>query len=395
MTSILSIQISGFANYQSTEPKPVNLLAWLQSNKYAKQVDLIRKELDKEKRNESKRLLPAITPSGIFSERSLNGLIKHSGLIQFDIDSVPDIQATKQKICTLANVAYCGLSVSGLGLWGLIPIAEPEHHTDYLIFIQKVFAGMGINIDSACKDISRLRGYSYDPNGYFNHSATPLKKWFNPIPKQPYKRNYSPISGGGNASKIEYCLQEIQAKGIDLTANYEAWFKIGCSLANEFGEAGRDYFHSVSQYHPKYNQPDTDKQFNHCLRHRYSTTIATFFAACRDAGVLFQTGIKSDYTDQKPENTETPYQNGFTTGTTPIQDYTTIPVQKNDVPAPTGVQIDCTLKDLVTIGNEDARLFDSGQITAEQWFVLSDNLQKRILAGGFTVNEYIKFANQN
>lgn len=393
-TSILSVEISCFANYQSTLPKPVNLLSWLKSDKYAKQVDLIRKEPDKEKRNELKAKLPAITPSGTFTERSLKGLIKHSGFIQFDIDGVPDIQAVKAKICTLANVAYCGLSVSGLGLWGLIPIAEPEHHTYYFTFIQKVFAGMGITIDNACKDVSRLRGYSYDADAYFNHSAKPLQKWFNPVPKQPYKRNYGPISGNDNASKVDHCLREIRAKGIDLTPTYEAWFKIGCSLAGEFGETGRDYFHSVSQYHPKYNFQDTDKQFNHCLRHRYSTTIATFFAACRDAGIMFQTGLIESKKSLSPVYPESSHSKEFTTGLTGLL-YIPLKPIKPDVPQPTRVQSICTLKDLFQIGNEDAALFQSGAITREQWFVLSDKLQKRILASGFTLKEYVKFANQN
>ena len=46
----------------------------------------IRKEKDKEKRNELKKQLPAICFSGVFSNRSVAGLKEHSGYICLDFD---------------------------------------------------------------------------------------------------------------------------------------------------------------------------------------------------------------------------------------------------------------------------------------------------------------------
>src|SRR5690554_4569370 len=72
-----------------------------------------------------KRTLGGITPSGIFSNRSESGLIEHSGLIQFDIDSKDNpvnMEELKFKIQHIPYVAYLSLSTSGNGLWGLIPI---------------------------------------------------------------------------------------------------------------------------------------------------------------------------------------------------------------------------------------------------------------------------------
>ncbi|MBW7840793.1 MAG: hypothetical protein H3C36_14405, partial [Chitinophagaceae bacterium] len=155
MKSVLDISVSAFSNYHSTSPKDVNLLTWLYSDKYADKVLAIRELSDKKERDKIKATLPAVTPGGTFSERRATGLINHSGLLQFDVDGVQDIKTTKQKICSLPNVAYCGLSVSGRGLWGLIPIVEPAHHKQYFEFIQKAFASMGIIIDESCKDVSR------------------------------------------------------------------------------------------------------------------------------------------------------------------------------------------------------------------------------------------------
>ena len=85
--SILNIEVSCFANYNTpAKPMEVNLLRWLQSGKYKNEVGKIRAIENKEERDRIKALLPAITPSGIFFYRSEKDLIKHSGLIQFDID---------------------------------------------------------------------------------------------------------------------------------------------------------------------------------------------------------------------------------------------------------------------------------------------------------------------
>ncbi len=85
--SILNISVSSFRDYNTpTNPRPVNLLQWLNSKKYANEVTAIRAEMDKTTRDAIKATLPAITPSGLFTYRSARCSIKHLGFIQFDID---------------------------------------------------------------------------------------------------------------------------------------------------------------------------------------------------------------------------------------------------------------------------------------------------------------------
>ena len=182
--SILNIEVSCFADYNTPDnPRPVNLLQWLTSPKYASQVNAIRSIADKEQRDRMKATLPAITPSGLFTRRSKEGLIRHSGLIQFDIDlkgneSIRNYGNLKNEICKIPNVAYCGLSVSGKGFWGLIPIEDCDKHYQYFKLIEEWFKDKGLIIDKAPKSVSSLRGYAYDPNGYFNHKAEKLKRFY-------------------------------------------------------------------------------------------------------------------------------------------------------------------------------------------------------------------------
>jgi hypothetical protein len=186
--SVLDVEVSCFKNYNTpSDPANVSLIAWLTSSKYKDKVEAIRSTEDKQKRGELKSHLPAITPSGQFSYRSQNSLLIHSGLIQIDIDDLyeGDLEAIKKDLQTLDEIAYLGKSVSGKGLWGLIPIPKnPEFHRDYFDNLSKTFKELiGITLDDKPKNVASLRGYSYDPEAYFNHSAIPFLNKSRPIPK--------------------------------------------------------------------------------------------------------------------------------------------------------------------------------------------------------------------
>lgn len=239
MDSILHIAVSCFANYDTpSNPKSVSLLSWLQSEKYRTQVERIRAITDKAARDGIKATLPAITPSGVFTYRSAKSLVKHSGFVQFDIDvkgneSVGNFHELKEQISRIKNVAYCGLSVSGTGFWGLIPIAHPDKHDLHLKAIQEAFIEFGIAIDPAPKSIASLRGYSFDPNAYFNHHATVFENFYTP-PITKYK--------GASAPKIlnTHKIYETAGKIISEAQDGEKWFQLSKAsyLLGGYAEAG-------------------------------------------------------------------------------------------------------------------------------------------------------------
>jgi len=176
MKSVLNKEVSRFANYESKVPESVNLLTFLTSNKYVDKVRQIREIEDKDRRDELKATLPAITPSGLFSpSRKAANLVRHSGLIQFDIDQRDnpciDVVDLKKQLAHIKEVAYCGFSVSGRGLWGLVPIQWPEKHKEHLRALQRQLSSFGVALDSAPSSVVSLRGYSFDSDGYFNHTA--------------------------------------------------------------------------------------------------------------------------------------------------------------------------------------------------------------------------------
>lgn len=180
--SFTNIEVSFFRNVYDVHPQTISLLRWLQGiDKYNPVVDQIRATTDKATRTELKKQLPAITPSGTFTDgRKAEKLTNHSGFIALDFDNLQNPDETKAKISQIANVFYCGLSASGGGLWALIPISNPEHHKEHFLALRLDFLRLGLQIDPACQDVSRLRFYSYDLDSYLNLDAIPYKKRYTP-----------------------------------------------------------------------------------------------------------------------------------------------------------------------------------------------------------------------
>ncbi|WP_300730441.1 BT4734/BF3469 family protein [uncultured Rikenella sp.] len=289
MKHVLDVEVSYFQDYYDKIPKRVNLYEQLCSWKqYNREIDRLRQETNPDLRAHIKSNLPCITPSGTFSARRNNGLKKHSRLICIDIDAKDNPQITdwerfKVRLSKLPWVAFAALSVSGQGVFLLVPIRYPKRHQEHFEAILRFFAGKGFRIDSSCRNMSRLRGCTYDPEPYVNLEAEPFAQWCKlPTVEQ---RKSDPVKTNRN---VESLVAKIERTGTDITERYAQWFRLGCALASEFGEAGRDYFHRISrQNHRQYNRQECDTQYTKCLA-TDRITIATFFHLCKCCGITLK-----------------------------------------------------------------------------------------------------------
>jgi len=147
-----------------------SVLERIKSGKSREIVDTIRYELDKEKRNDLKQQLPSICFSGTFSNRSINGLKKHSGLICLDFDKFPDDDtrnAARETLIGDEHVFSVFTSPSGDGLKVLVKIpAQKEHHKAHFDALAIHFESP--YFDKATSDVSRVCYESYDPDLYYN-----------------------------------------------------------------------------------------------------------------------------------------------------------------------------------------------------------------------------------
>jgi hypothetical protein len=134
----------------------------------------IRKENNKQARNELKKMLPAICFSGTFNKRSDNAIHKHSGLICLDFDGylkIKELLQDKEVLCKDKYVMSVFISPSGKGLKVLVKIpSDIENHINYFNSLEKHFNSP--NFDKVTRNISRVCYESYDPFIYINYNSS-------------------------------------------------------------------------------------------------------------------------------------------------------------------------------------------------------------------------------
>ena len=265
MKNIIHVKVSSYQDCWGNGAKEVFLDDWLTSTEYKLLSEKIRKTVDEEQRKKLKLKLPCVTPSGLFSARCEDGLIVHSGLVCIDIDKkqnpgVKDFEKLKDLIRMVDCVAYCGVSTSGKGFFALIPISRTDLHKEHFESLAIDFLRCGIVIDST-SNVSWLRFYSYDPDPYINLKAKQYCKIHKPA-KRSTESQHNPTEN----RRVEALINEIGDTLTDITGKYPQWFEIGCALANEYGEEGRDMFHRISVCSELYDTSETDNQFTSCLK---------------------------------------------------------------------------------------------------------------------------------
>jgi hypothetical protein len=120
--------------------------------------------------------------------------LSHTGFLAFDIDQKdnPQLSTTSGfnyvKDCLISEVpylAYLGSSVSGLGLWGLIPVSDRDNHDGHFHAMIKMFAGHNIVLDSVVSNVVAYRFLSYDPEAHFELNP----EVFEEVAEAPVKSN--------------------------------------------------------------------------------------------------------------------------------------------------------------------------------------------------------------
>lgn len=285
------IEISVYRGVRDTDGHKSTLYDFLNNVEYDK-IKELRASNDPIIRKQIKLSLPQATISGVFAPpRSADNLITHSGLICVDIDRkdnphisnfdtlIDDILRNIEEVC------YASRSVSGGGYFCILPIKYPELHKQHFEALVRDFECLGIKIDRACGDVSRLRCQSYDLYQYVNLSAKSYAKLYREEKQiRPRFDYFYPFSNSDTDEKVARLCREIANQHIDLTTNYDDWMKIGAALSS-LGESGRQWFHMCSSMNPSYNSGECDRKFNNLLRSTKRIGIGTFFYACRNAGL--------------------------------------------------------------------------------------------------------------
>lgn len=249
----------------------------IKNGTYKNQVDFLRNLIYEGNIIEYKTLkkkLPAFTPSGLFDGgRKTEFLKSYSGIIVLDIDNSNEQTLELKKIANSIKYTYCSfVSPGGNGLKIFVRVSTGiKSHLHAFNSLKSYYEKvLKVSIDPSGKDVTRLCFFSYDPDLYLNIDS----------------EIFSTTITSDMESNVKKLINDIDMHRIDITSNYEDWCNIGFALENEFGESGRQFFHSISKHNPEYNNEICNDQYTKCLKNGSSgITIKTLFHIAKLQGL--------------------------------------------------------------------------------------------------------------
>lgn len=264
------------------------ILSGIKSGRWQDECLKVMREKDENKRKELKRKIPGYTISGSFSYRSRKNLIKHTDLIGIDFDKVENINAAFDILCKDQYSYAVFKSVSHLGLCAIVKIDGNKHLESFEGLQQYYFDNYNLTIDPTCKDITRLRYVSYDPDLNINEKSKTFKEYLKSKEVADLK-----IEIPHNDKRFGFVLNQIDEKEIDITGDYRQWIKLGFAIGGQYQENGLEFFKAISKYSDKYNEQICEKQYEYCCR-KYEgndkpVTIKSFYYIANEFGLEIYT----------------------------------------------------------------------------------------------------------
>lgn len=265
---------------------------------YLKQEILaLRSTSDKKKANQIKKSdLYAVTLSGIFEHRKNKGLIKHSGLMQIDLDNVSEYDKLFSKICKDDYTYMAFRSPRGKGIKVIVKVnPSADTHLDQFLALEQYYKDyFKINLDRGCKDVSRAMLLSFDPDIYCNPHANVFEELFIHkinIPKKNIisTKNHAVCHVDFSTNEmalVKEIASTLAVKKIDITSSYDKWWRVALSVANTLGEEGRPIFHQISSVYEAYDVVECDQFYTNVLhKNQGKITLGTLIHYTREAGI--------------------------------------------------------------------------------------------------------------
>lgn len=236
-------------------------------------IDKIRNSKTKEEQNKLKSDLPSICFSGIFKNRSKNGIISHTGIICLDFDKYNTIDLLNEDREKLINDKYTFalfISPSGNGLKVIVKIPKDiDNHKLYFDALEKYYNNN--NFDTGVSDVSRVCYESYDENIYINKSS---ELWITKEENVTYSyENKAPKIKLENENEIINRLYVWFQKNVNMSEGRNVGlFK----LAAAFSDFGVSQLEAL-RFCEKFNEPDfTINEIQNVVKSAYKKGAASF-----------------------------------------------------------------------------------------------------------------------
>jgi hypothetical protein len=255
--------ISHYKNIHDTQDTDIefdNFLEGVRSGRWQDIALEVRNAPNKEIKELKKKTAPVVTVSGSFAARKDDAIRKHSNLIAIDIDNLDDAVATKNRIGADPYILAAFISISGKGLCLVVKIDGTRHLDAFNAIAAYLYNEYQLIVDQSGKNVSRARFISYDPALIQNPNAATFKKYL------PKKKEFKQQKVVVIKTDFDSMIAQMDQKGLNLCEDYSDWIRICYGLVSEFGEQGREHFHTLSATSSKYNSIDCDSQFDACLK---------------------------------------------------------------------------------------------------------------------------------
>jgi predicted P-loop ATPase len=348
-------------------------LSQIQSGKYEDVIHQLRRDLadvtEKSKRQALKvAALGGVTLSGRFESRNNAGILEHSGYIGIDIDGVnPETVKTKLRRDKYLYAAFT--SCSGTGCCLIFKI-NPEKHLEAFYGLESyLWSTYRLIADQACKDVSRFRFWSWDPNIFFNYQHIEFKSYLKKKKAEKPVKQVVFIR-----SELDYIIDQIT---FDLVPTYEEWRNVGFAICAQFKESGREIFHTISR-HGDYSAEECDKQYENCLNadegeKDKKISIAYFFDLCKKKGIV--TVSQQVHNISKHAATNKKANSSIEQTINHIQKF----VEKDADPE--------LIRDIVSqVFNNNIEIPDVSEIEAGRLWIKNQNLRRNLITGYIEVN---------
>ena len=282
LPNYMETELNYFPNISDTTPQAIKFkdLLQMQTNEETKgKVERIRKIEDKKEQSELKaKLLPCVAFNARFSgTRNKENISEYTNLIYIDIDykdnvnimpKVPDI------LKRIDNVLFYQRSAGGKGYMAIMPTDTITDASDFLSLwraAEKEFRKLGITIDTATKDASRVTFISHDTDYYINPNATPFKERYKETPEESPKPSqradkpqyhtaytHTPTTTTSNEELLKEYINEVNGRHLDICPDYEAYRNVGVAILKEFGyDKAKEYFPQLCEYNDTYDYDTT------------------------------------------------------------------------------------------------------------------------------------------
>ena len=268
----------------------------IRGEQYKSDIERLRNSSDPHVRNVIKKNLDYFTFSGRFKKRLTESLIEHSGILCLDFDDI-NPEEYFDYICQQEFTLACFRSPSGNGLKVLVKI-QPQFHLQSFVALTKFFETASLCVDQSGKDVTRACFVSYDPQAYFNpdsklftfetaiekHRTGPSNDEIHIEQEEKRETSSKEYERLKNLKRVLFCVEQIEAGKIDISADYDDWLLIGFALST-LGEDARELYHRAVQYNDAYNQKEADRKFDNALTTARFKNPAKFFALCKNHGI--------------------------------------------------------------------------------------------------------------